>query len=818
MGGDATYQNITATVRPPRCAIFINGKSEHWKAAVDGAIAKASEVWGGRHFLIIPTDGLTIADKFWELLETYSPDHLAVFNLTFNDLEDSDPERYQERKGIHREAWKAEGHPEDAFEDWFTGSADYTRVDGLEISEGLGRQLIYRLSPFHFTQAIDTRITRKSGFGYPFTKIAKIITGATRHMGLVRLPSAIEDPNMKLLVHSETGIVSEDHYADAGFVAKSLPDSYDILEILKYLAGARLASSSDDAEPKLDGDFLPNTPFGLSMLHLGQYYRADRHMDYAEPVVVVLGDTVEGFCLYYSLSRMHEGVRWLPLEWLRASIKALNARRACRERGEREREFTQIESAGRALSNVFYELIKYGHNQKRLQLCSMSLNRRQLIAHRTQIARCSYFRGEMSSHIDCVSIDSVSTNCILRVFEVDNYVNHRSMVFLDGKSVSPFETPSVKNFSNVRLGEHYWLTSLRVEGYQPPSSPELGPKIVKLHGSTTESRVAADGIVYQCPNSMIFSSELDAVLVRPKIELPDEMALFGSYFEAAGVTVKYSDKGKYFMDTLRRFGDLDTLAKFIKSPDTRDILDKFTWTKKQARDIHSSAKPGERGSVIYLGDNSEERRCYLNLNALTLSMGSEESAASLVDDLVGKRIIERGYIFGCQRCDASAWYSFELLSNEFVCVRCGLHQQFTVSHWREPALPHWYYRLAETVRLFYVNNSHLTALALFSLKARSKTAFHFVPEMDLVGFPGSSGKREMDIACILDGDVIFGECKTEPLQAKDVAKFVTLLGMPVKPPSKIVFATTRDVSDPFNAQAQKLGNAEILTGADLMDF
>lgn len=337
MGGDATYQNITATVRPPRCAIFINRKSKHWKAAADSAIAKASEVWGGRHFLIIPTDGITIADKFWELLETYSPDHLAVFSLTFNDLEDSDPEHYQATKERNREGWKAKGHPEDEFEEWFAGSADFTRVDELDISEDLGKQLIHRLSPFHFNQAIDTHITRKSGFGYPFTKIAKIISAATQPIGLVRLPPAIEDLTMRLLVHSETGVVSENHYADAGFVAKPLPDSYEVLDVLKHVTGSRLTLSNEEAEPRLDGSFLPNTPFGLSMLHLGQYYRADRHMDYKEPVVVVLGDTVEDFCFYYSLSRMHEGVKWLPLEWLRATIKALNDRRARREK-EKTRE------------------------------------------------------------------------------------------------------------------------------------------------------------------------------------------------------------------------------------------------------------------------------------------------------------------------------------------------------------------------------------------------------------------------------------------------------------------------------------------------
>lgn len=819
MGEEVTYQNITATVRPPRCAIFINRESKYWKAAADGAIAKASEVWGGRHFLIVPTDGVSIADKFWKLLEVYSPDHFAVFNLTFSDLEAADPKQYGATKKRHKKSWDSDGHPKDHFESYFSESAAQSRIDDFSISDDLSKELIRRLSPFHHNRAIRGNLTRKNGFGYPFTKIAEIISASTRHIGLVRLAPQIDDATLKLLVHSETGVAGEDHYADAGFIAKPLPDDDGILDLLKHVSGSGYTPTPSQAEPKLDADFLPNTPFGLSMLHLGQYYRADRHMEHEEPVVLVLGDTVEDFCLYYSLSRLHEGVKWLPLKWLRACTRALNERRTRLEKGLDPNTLSLQDNAARTLINVAYELIDFGHHEKRIQLCSASLGGKQLVSYRTQVARCAYAAAsEVRARIDCVPIESVSTSCILRVFESNNYVNHRSMVFVNGKSVSPFDTPSVKNFSEVRLGKHYWVTSLRIEGYRPPSLPSLGPEIVSVYNSTSESRVAEDGIAYQCPNSMIFSNELDAVLVRPKIVMPDEMGLFSSYFRDADVTVKYSDKGKYFMDTLRRFGGLDELGRFIKSPDTRDILDKFTWTKKQAKAIQQSKTPGERGSVICLNESADEQRSYLNLNACTLSMGSEEAAASLVDDLVGNRIIERGYIFRCERCDASAWYSFDSLSNEFVCVRCDLRQQFTVGHWREPALPHWYYRLAETVRLFYVNNSHLTALALHSLKARSKTAFHFVPEMDLLGFPGSSGKREMDIACILDGEVIFGECKTEPLQTKDVAKFKTLQGMNVTPPARIVFATTRSVSGAFTAEAQKLRNAEILTENDLMDF
>ncbi|WP_405542412.1 hypothetical protein OG478_12065 [Streptomyces phaeochromogenes] len=805
MDQKATYQNITATVRPPRCVIFINRNSDYWKVAADCAIAKASEAWGGRYFLIVPTDGVTIEDKFWELLEVYSPDHLAVFSLTFSDLEGADPEQYNATKERYKKAWGAKEGQADGFEDWFSGSAAQSRVDEFAISDELSKELIYRLSPFHFSGAIDTHLTTRSGFGYPFTKIAKVISATTRHIGLVRLPPAIGDLAMKLLIHSEVGVVSEDHYVDAGFIAKPLAGSYDILDILKHVNGSRLTSTIEDAEPRLDDDFLLNTPFGLSMLHLGQYYRADRHMEYKEPVVVVLGDTVDDFCLYYSLSRMHEGVKWLPLEWLRASSKALNDRRKRRERGEEPREFTRDENAGRALVNLFYELIEYGHQEKRLQLCSMSLNQRQLVAYRTQFARCSYFdESEVTSNIDCLPIESISTACILRVFETNNYVNHRSMVFVDGKSVSPFETPSIKNFTEVRLSEHYWLTSLRVEGYQPPSLPELGPKIVNLHGSTTESRVAEDGIVYQCPNSMIFSNELDAVLVRPKIEMPDVMDLLNAYFADVGIAVRYSDKGKYFNDSIRRFGGLDSLGAFIKAKATRSVLEKFMQTNKNA----------ENGVFFVRTD----QRSYLDLDAITDSMGSPQHAADLVDDLLTKEIIYRGYILKCERCSLSSWYSLDALSSVFICNRCSYQQKFTQRHWKNGMVePRWCYKLAETVYQFYEKNSHLTAQVLYRLKTQSTYAFHYAPEIDLIDFSGPGNSREMDVACILDGQIIFGECKTETLKLRDVVKFEELVRMPIKNPYRIIFASTQNVSEDFKKRMSGVPKSELMVRGDLYD-
>lgn len=807
MAGETIYKNITATVRPPRCAIFINKNSDHWKSVASVAITRASEVWGGQHFLLVPTDGTSIEKKFWEILEAYSPDHLAIANLTFADLEEEQPEQYLEVKRRYEEGWQKAGNQLESFEEWFTGSAQNSLVDELKISDSLQKELIRRLSPFHYHDAIDQHLTSQSGFSYPFTIVTKIISCTTRHIGMVTLPKPLDNPTLALLVHSQTGIGSSQYrkeLSDEGFSSAHLPDSHDDRDYLRYIFGGTQRAAIQEGTGQRPADYKRNMPFGLSMLHLGQYYRVDLHQDYKEPVVVVLGDTVHDFCLYYSLSRMHEGVLWLPLAWLRSCNTAFNENVRRNERGEEYLPLTQEQKAARILIDLSNELIQYGHHNKRVQLCSASLTKSQLIAYRTQITRCATGEQErFRSAIDCMPLEEVSISCVVRVYEENNHANYRSTIFVDGQTVSPFDTPKPKNFNEIRLPDHHWLTSIAIEGFHPPSLATLGPKIINIQNSTMESRVATDGIVYNCPSFMHFGGDVDVNTVRPKIRMPDVMEMFNTYFEETGITVQYSDKGNYFVDTLRRFGGLEATGKFIKAASTRGVLDKFM-----------SKKVAEGGNIIYL-DN--DQRAYLNLGAIAASVGDEKAAADLADDLVGKQVLQRGYIFQCERCRLSSWYGLDGLTAEFTCNRCSLSQQFTRGHWRDPVVPHWYYKLAETIYQFYSNHSDLTAQVLYKLQLESNSAFHYAPEIDLINFSGPGKKREMDVACILDGQIIFGECKTETLKVKDIEKFETLRKKPVKNPGRVIFATTQPVSDEFRAQAGRLPNAEIFTRSDLYD-
>ena len=816
MSQEQTYKNIGATVRTPRCAILINEDSIYWKAAVTGVITCAAEVWGGRHFLLIPTNGARIREKFWEVLEAYSPDHMGVYRLSLAGMEFADPAGFVEIKQRNRSAWQAQGFQTD-FDEWFEKQARVTAVDDLSISDDLERELIARLGPFHLNDhAVLQSLSCGSGFGFPFTKISDIISFATRNIGRVTLLKPIEDPVLGLMIHSRTGLASPEYrrkLSDEGFSIAPLPANYPTADFMEHVLGRTHIMLGGATGPNLwipDQDYMPSTPFGISMLHLGDYYDARTHQAYREPVVVILGDSVEDFCLYYSLSRLHENVFWLPLAWLKNSHQASMVNERLFREGRPLNDFDEERRLTFRLIDLFYERIEHGRGEKRIELRSMSLNFRQLATRRRQIIDCCMVdKTTFAARIDCVRIEESSTKCILRVFEEDNYSNSEPVVFIGKDAVTPFPTPRPKNFSVVKPYGHFWLTSLRIEGYEPPSLPSLGPAIVNIRGLGTESRVASDGIAYHCPNVAYFGGGLDAVLVRPKIHMPDEMELLGAYFAEIGVTIQYSDKGNYFLDTVERFGSLDAAGEFIKGRRTRRILDKFM-----------SKAIAENGNIIYL-DN--DQRAYLSFEAVRASIGAREEAAALIDNLVRKRIIERGYILQCERCRLASWYGIDALTAEFVCSRCSFKQQFTVSHWKQPLEPRWYYKLAETVYQFYFHNSHLTLQVLYKLKGQSKRAFHYVPEINLLDFPEPGKKKELDIACIVDGKIVIGEGKTgksrsEILRSKDVEKFETIVKMHAKRPDEIVFATAlRSVSKEFKSRISRVPGRRVLLFSDLYD-
>jgi hypothetical protein len=97
MGADTPklhYETVEARARPARVAVLINSSDPDWFDSALRIIEFLSSIWGGKHSIIVPTDGLTIDLAFWKILEQFSPDYVYFYRKTGADFKLAHPEEY----------------------------------------------------------------------------------------------------------------------------------------------------------------------------------------------------------------------------------------------------------------------------------------------------------------------------------------------------------------------------------------------------------------------------------------------------------------------------------------------------------------------------------------------------------------------------------------------------------------------------------------------------------------------------------------------------------------------------------------------------
>ena len=805
-------KNITTTVRTPRYAVLVDKHKDYWKAYISGIIQSFSQVWGGEHFIIIPTDGKVIDEAFWRILEAYNPDYIGRYIPSLLDLEEADPAKYEQIKEEHRNGWDL---PEAEFEKHWTEQAKMAHLGGLDVDKVLSEELKNRLSPFYFQDhVVKENVFRDSHLAYPFTQIEHIVESAKDRPTEVYAPLNIGDDAYKLLALSRTGALSVEYaktLEDKGFTVNNLTVGREVFRLRDYIS----ALESNDYDPQWEramhenseelppDDFLQKLPFSLSLLHLGKFYRHITHRDWEENVVVVAGDTMDDYCMYYCLSRLHGGVYWLPDSHLNQAHKKVVANRD-REDDEVQR-FTETESIASELVNTYYKAIKYGHDKKNINLTSVSLTSRQLIHRRRWMGEICFSGSAIVPHCNIVPLSELSLSCVMQVIEINNHANQQDVVFQARQSVGRINTPKPKNFNPVNPSEHRWITSVNIDGFRPPVLPFLGSKILTGMNSVQETRVAKGELAYFCPNVAYFGGDIDVITARPSISLPLDDEIFKGYFADSGYTTELSDKGSYLKDTIERFGSLEQTAVFFRKEAKRNIFDQYLVKKPLQGD----------DEIVRL---SVENRTYLSFDAFKRKLNDENETIVLIDELIAKDIISRGLIFQCSRCRLAAWYDMGSISNTFSCNRCGLIQPYNHSSWKNPAEPKSYYRLAETVYLFYESSSHLTALALDKLRLESPNEFHYVSETNIINSESSRPKQELDILAISKGNIILGECKDCPIKPADVRKYLIIFSQLNIQPAQFLLATTeKGVTSNVQTELDKFRSHRLFARDDLYE-
>ncbi|MEI7653481.1 MAG: hypothetical protein WCJ70_04395 [bacterium] len=751
-----------------------------------------TNVWGGGYYLIVPTDRKTIRPEFWTILEKYSPDHIYSYHYTVADLKTANATEY----GNIVKSWGDQlknqylDMTQETVDEFIEREVENkSRLNNI-ITQELEQELKNRLSPFYFMDHIvQERVSHKVSVNFPLTDVTKIISHTD--VRRVVVPEYKGNKDVELIIESVFGRATPEYekaMTDQAIKVEHTSPKICIQELVDISVRRKVDLNDYRWKEELrkkplsmgkkndfpNEDFFGISPFATSMLKLG-YYRKLDDISYTDQdnVLLVIGDTIEDFCLYYSLSRVNTNVHWMPESFMKQAALAVEGKRANKLKAGVAIKIIRAVSAK----------IRYGTSEEKIHLTSFSVSLEALSSYMEKIKIIFGIADESAK--DTIQIcESVNEhlNGMLHVIEENNYANNHTVVFIDGKSIDSILTPKPKNFTYINPQILRWITEVIISHYTPPSLHFLGNEILETgHEKAYPTRASRYGICYECPNIGYFGGDIETNTIRPKINLLEPLEIFRKHFAEAGYTdLRISDKGGYASISTEKFGSLDEIGSFLSYEKNRNLLWKFVQQKLP--------ESNEHGEIIEMTD----KRKYIDFKAISTALGSDEDAVRLIDSFIEKQIFYRGIPLLCIQCRNTDWHNLDDLGSEYKCGRCGKSQIIKQENWREGNEPKWFYKLDEVVYQGLSNNMHVPLLTLYSLKKESRSrnpSFLYIPEVVLIK---GQYKIELDICCIADGRIVIGEAKKETATAAVVDKYANFAKELKKYPDEVIFSTFAD--------------------------
>ena len=810
-----TYHNIITSVRTPKVAVLVNTADTYWKDTILRIIEWSTQVWGGAYNIIIPTDGKTIDEDFWKILEKYSPDYIFGYHYTIADLEQANPKRYEEILKTEDERLKKQFPTiqQEQVDDFIKREVEMSTRLSSEISSELSQELQQRLSPFYFRDHIvQEKVSAKPHIPFPLTEVIKIINNTD--IQRILIPDYSENKETALMLYSVFGKVTKNYevalsknkikvdYASSKISVQDLlevavekkvnPAEYIFREELKKELGTKEAEAEYP-----QANFLDYTPFATSMLKLGSYtLRDDRSEISEDTAVLVIGDSLSDFCLYYSLSRMNKNISWLPK-------KFIDEAKLLTDDKEGNQQFASVAST---VVRAIYSKINFGTSGEEMHLSSASLDKKILEQLKATIIKLVLDNQNANRAIITCEKGEEHLKGTLHIIEQNNFANQHMETFVEGKSMGFIPTPKPKNFKTVDPSAHRWITEVTVEGYTPPSLHFLGERIILTGISSYMTRISKYGLSYVSPNWAYFGGDIDTNTIRPKLHLVEPLEIFREYFKEAGYEdIRVSPAGGFSSIVVNKFGSLDEIGVFLTQEKNRELFDKF---------IAPPPKTSENGEIIRLSD-----RNYIDFASIKNVLGSEQEAIEIIDSFIDKGIFYRGIPLQCSHCRNAEWYDLSEVSIDFRCKRCSNVQLIKHVNLHGAKEPQWFYKLDEVVYQGVSSNMDVPLLTLYSLKKKSKSSFLYIPEIELRKKPDQEKPdMEIDLCCIVDGEIVIGEAKKTSIEPEEVKKYEGLTKVLKKYPDKVIFSSLKeDWGKPVkDSITQKIKNTTFLFKADLL--
>jgi hypothetical protein len=738
------YETLETRARPARVAILVDSSDVDWHHSALRVIELLSSIWGGKHSVIIPTDGSKVDPVFWAVLERFSPDYVFVYRKTGADIRLSHPGKYAAHLKDAISRYGSESFNSDLERHRIDSELQRNWADTFHLSAGLRSQLAARLVPFHYQENFDP-VTSNGYTPHELTKIIDVLNRVERPKSFCsfQVPHEIE----AIWWAAYTGVYPlalADQLRDLAITEEVIKVSgEDVGDFARWVAGlgydkvsSKINEIVGDKTEFTPPDRVVLTPFDISVSCLGLYGSPLSSRDIADNFAIVTGDSLSDFCLSYNLPRIGHRAAWLPSAW----IDALTS---------------QGDSALR--SSVFSVIFAIPYNvrqDKGVKVCSLSKDNDQILGSFEIIKKHTGFglNGERIDTIDALKLAEEQAPR-LTPYCIDSPNHSEIYPFLGDRSVGAIRSPRPNGFSKLSATHHRWVSEVSARSRAVPTLPHIAEKLVipPQPSGTIAVRVSNEALAYVCPGSfLIIGDDINANLLNPEIGLFDTFTAVSLIASAKGHSCQLSDKGIYQRDSFVKFGDVFKTASILKRERSRAVFEKFLDHTKRQKGIY------DEGCVL-----DAEKRTYLDLSATQKLMGGDQDAAiELLDSLVASKITYRGYVLGCAACKYVGWYSLAELTDEYRCARCGRVQMISRQNWKVPAAPQVFYKLDEIVYQFLKHDGDVVALGLDYMARNSKHPFNYSPEIEFRD-KDSTLLGEIDFCAVFDGVLTIGEAKKQ---------------------------------------------------------
>ena len=728
------HRMVWRRARPGRAAVLVPSPAGDWLPIAKRALCSLSLTWGGMGDILVPVGADSRpSPAFRAVLRAHDPDYVAAYEATSSEIALADPSAYA--------AWRA-GRPgsSDDSEDETTLRQQFeAEMSGLRGAWDSSAAVAFArswCSPYPSPKGGYYPVARRSdSLGRPLIALSVF-------PGLMDRPLDLDlgafDPAFELMARMRIGSLADTELPGNAALQLCTAEERDLpalseLACVKEVSHPPALDSNVRHLAELHSREIPPTQ-GLDPL--SPFRRTTHGMNWINfevraTWVVVIGDTCEDFCFALACDRLFLGATWVPVRLVNDPVLA---------------------DGLRALRALLRDNATYGHQAF---FTSLSLDAADVEQSRLAVLAMDETAADRCSSV--IPPASLKFGRPKRLADPGSlYLGETITCYYDGDGSLGIATALSAPIPDVARPapptEVAWEIDVSIEREQALPRSALAPAdLLASFPSSAEIDVRAgtSGLSYhshKISGGYLAGWILEQHLVRPVLRVPSAAMTIRRLAEAAGYAVRPSQTGRLNQIVIDMWGSLEAAAADLSGP-VRTLLDVLTPSPDM--------KDGPLATSLVIN-----RLPYITAENAQGLLGLDEAGTRAeLDRLLRLRVLRRGLVLRCVRCNWLDWYAIDHIGQSFRCDRCDQDNFLEQARWNKPVSePQWYYDLDHAVREALKLDGHVPILALDRLRARYRDGFSFTTDFEII--KNSTGHPpEIDFAVIADARLILGEAK-----------------------------------------------------------